>query len=120
MTAEVGAVRSVGWDVKVLALVGSGHFLSHFYAIVLPPLFPLLAADLSVSYAALGLLLTVAALATSALQLPVGVLVDRFGGRPVLAVGLGVVSAAVIGMGLTDGYALLLGCALLFGLGNSV
>ena len=33
-------------EAKLLALIGTGHFFSHFYLIVLPPLFPLLEAEL--------------------------------------------------------------------------
>jgi hypothetical protein len=43
-------------NVQVLALVGSGHAVSHMYLLGLPPLFPLLRQDLDASYAALGLL----------------------------------------------------------------
>ena len=35
-------------DARVLTLVGTGHFCSHFYGIALPPLFPLMQADLGV------------------------------------------------------------------------
>jgi FSR family fosmidomycin resistance protein-like MFS transporter len=45
-------------NVQVLALVGSGHAVSHLYLLALPPLFPLLRDDLGASYAALGLLVT--------------------------------------------------------------
>ena len=46
-------------NVQVLALIGSGHAVSHLYLLALPPLFPLLRDDLNASYAALGLLVTV-------------------------------------------------------------
>ena len=43
---------------KILWLVSAGHFVSHFYMLVLPPLFPLVRADFGVSYTELGLALT--------------------------------------------------------------
>jgi MFS family permease len=107
-------------DAKVLALVGTGHFFSHFYSILLPPLFPLLQAELAVSYAALGLLLTMPALATMVLQTPAGFLVDRFGARLLLVLGLGVMSAAVMLAGLVPGYSALLVLMVLMGVGNAV
>ena len=55
-------------NVRVLALVGSGHAVSHLYLLALPPLFPLLRDDLGASYAALGLLVTVFNIATGAAQ----------------------------------------------------
>ena len=30
---------SAGRDARIIALIGTGHFLSHFYMIGLPPLF---------------------------------------------------------------------------------
>ncbi len=73
---------------RILGLVSAGHALSNFYLLCLPPLIPLLKADFGVSYAALGALLSVRSLATGFLQLPMGFLVDRFGGKIVLSFGL--------------------------------
>ena len=42
-----------------IGLVSVAHGFSHFYMLLLAPLFPLLKADLGVSFAALGALLTV-------------------------------------------------------------
>ncbi len=119
--AELAIDRAAkGRDARVLAFVGAGHFFSHFYGIVLPPLFPLLKADLGVSYAALGLLLTFASVATMIFQTPVGFLVDRFGARVPLVFGLGLMSVAVVGAGLAPGYGVLLVFMVLIGVGNSV
>ncbi len=107
-------------NAKVLALVGTGHFFAHFYVIVLPPLFPLLREELAVSYAALGLLLTMPSLATMVLQTPVGFLVDRFGARWPLVLGLGIMSAAVTAAGFATGYWALFVLMILMGIGNSV
>ncbi|MGY8994153.1 MAG: MFS transporter, partial [Rhodospirillales bacterium] len=66
------------------ALVGSGHTMSHIYMLTLPPLFFLIKEDLGVSYAALGLLVTVFHVATGVCQIPSGILVDRMGARVTL------------------------------------
>ena len=107
-------------EAKLLALIGTGHFFSHFYLIVLPPLFPLLEAELGVGYAALGLLMTLPNLATMLLQTPVGFLVDRFGARRPLVIGLIVMGGAVAGAGLAPGYGALAALMVLMGVGNSV
>ena len=86
-------------NLQVLALIGSGHAVSHLYLLALPPLFPLLRADLGASYVALGLLITVFNVATGAAQVPAGFLVDRFGGRRLLLLGLGVMGAAMTALG---------------------
>jgi len=46
-------------DVEGIALVGLAHGTSHFFHLLLPPLFPMLASDYGFSYAELGLLVTV-------------------------------------------------------------
>ncbi len=39
--------RGVGDDVRVIGLVGFGHFVSHFFQLALPPLFPVPSRTLS-------------------------------------------------------------------------
>lgn len=105
---------------KVMALIGSGHALSHYYFLVLPPLFPLLKVEFGVSYAALGLLLSLMNIATGVCQIPAGLLVDRLGAKPVLMAGLLISGVATAAMGLASGYMVLAVLALLSGVGNSV
>ena len=75
-------------ELKSVGLISVGHGFSHFYMLVLPPLFPLIRADLGVSWTELGLLIAVFSVATGVAQLPAGILVDRIGARPVLFAGL--------------------------------
>ena len=107
-------------DAKILGLVGAGHFFSHFFGIALPPLFPLLQADLAVSYAALGALLATANAATMVCQVPVGVLVDRFGARRLLVIGLSLMSIGIAAIGAAPAYGVALAVMLVVGIGNSV
>jgi FSR family fosmidomycin resistance protein-like MFS transporter len=107
-------------NAQVLALIGSGHAVSHFYALALPPLFPLLREQLDVSYAALGLLVTLFNLATGAAQIPAGFLVDRFGARRLLLLGLAIMGAAMTAMGFAPSYWLMLVLVAAVGIGNSV
>jgi MFS transporter, FSR family, fosmidomycin resistance protein len=107
-------------ETRVLSVVSSGHFLAHFYVIVLPPLFPLLNAELDVSYAALGVLMTALNLVTSATQVPIGFLIDRFGARAPLALGLALMGGAHALAGLWGSYAALFVAMLAVGLGNAV
>ena len=71
-------------DVKVIGMLGFAHLMSHLYFLVLPPILPLLKADLGVSYAALGLIMTGYGIAAGVAQTPMGFLIDRIGGRPVV------------------------------------
>ena len=59
-------------DGRVMGLLCSGHFLSHFYFLALPPMFPLLKAEFGVSYVELGLAITSYNLLGGFAQAPVG------------------------------------------------
>ncbi|HSR72236.1 MAG TPA: MFS transporter [Kiloniellales bacterium] len=121
MAEQSGATPSTSRrDAKILALIGTGHGLSHFYLLALPPLFPLLKEEFGVSYAALGLLITVINVATAAAQVPAGVLIDRIGAKGVLMGGLVVMGLAMGLIGLAHDYWLVLALVTIAGLGNSV
>ncbi len=114
------APRGWGRDGGTLGLICSGHFFSHFYMLVLPPLFPILKAEFGVSYTALGAILAAFSLASGGAQYPMGVLVDRLGARYLLIGGLVLMSVSLGLMSLTGSYAALLVLAFLGGLGNSI
>jgi MFS family permease len=84
-SAAAGVVRQ---DAKVLGLISTGHFMSHFYSLVLPPLFPFLKDAFGVSYTQLGVMMALIGGATALTQVPIGFMVDRIGARLVLTVGL--------------------------------
>ena len=107
-------------ELKVVSLVGAGHFFSHFYILLLPPLFPLLRDAYGVSYTALGLAIAVLNVTTGATQAPVGFLVDRFGARRILIAGLALFSLAISLLGVFPTYPALLALMAVAGLGNSV
>ena len=112
--------RSLRDDVRVIALIGSGHTVSHFLQLTLPPLFPVLRDELGVSWVALGVISSVF-YAVSGLAQPIaGFWVDRFGARRVLLSGMALFGAAIVLTGLAPTYHALLPMAALAGLGNSV
>ena len=120
MATARGALPATGADAKVIGLIGAGHFFSHFYILVLPPLFPLLRGELGVSYTALGFALAVLNLTTALTQAPCGFLVDRFGARWILIAGLALFALAIGLIGLFPYYWALIVLMALAGLGNSV
>lgn len=91
-------------DVKVIGLVSFGHLLSHFYFLVIPPVMPLLKAEFATNYLGVGLLMTGYAVAGAVAQTPVGFLVDRVGGRPVLVWGLFIQGLAIAAIGFTNDF----------------
>jgi MFS family permease/tetratricopeptide (TPR) repeat protein len=107
-------------DVKVIALVSSAHFMSHFYQLVLPPLFPLLKGALGVGYAELSIVMTLMYATSGLMQTPAGLIVDRLGSARVLIGGLGLYSVAVLAYGFAPNLWVLAGLAVVAGLGNSV
>jgi MFS family permease len=109
-----------GSDVRVIGLVSVGHFSSHFSHLVLPPLFPLLKDALGVSYAELGLLMTLFFAASGLAQTVAGILVDRWGADRVLIGGTLLLGGALMAMSLATSYAVLLPLAVLAGIGNCV
>ncbi|PYM52838.1 MAG: MFS transporter [Candidatus Rokuibacteriota bacterium] len=115
-----GRVSSTASDAHIITIVCVGHFLSHFYSLVLPPLFPLLRVELGVSYAALGGLITAWG-AASAISQPVsGFLVDRFGPRRMLAGGLALLATAIALAGMAPSYWALVATMAAAGCGNGV
>ena len=109
-----------GAEANVLALVGAGHLLSHFYVLALPPLFPLLKGEFDVTYVALGMMVTVNALTTSIAQTPFGFLVDRFGSRRILVAGLILQGSLIVAIGFTNSYLAALALFGLAGVANAV
>ena len=107
-------------DVKVIALVATAHGCSHFYQLVLPPLFPFITASLGIGFEEAGLLMACFYAASGLAQTPSGFLVDRFGARRVLLSGLGLAAMSVTLMSLMPSFWLAIPLVMLAGLGNSV
>ena len=107
-------------DAQVIGLVGLAHGVSHFYHLLLAPLFPWIKAEFGLSYAELGLLMTVFFAVSAVVQTASGFVVDRFGARPVLFAGLAFLGAAALLLSTSSGYAALLFGAAVAGLGNGV
>ena len=105
---------------RIIALIGTGHFLSHFYMLCLPPLFLLWRAEFDVSYAMLGLTVALMGGTTAALQTPVGFWVDRWGARPFLVGGTLLMALSIAAMSVVPAFWMILPLAVLSGVGNSV
>src|SRR5712692_1777691 len=107
-------------DVRIIALIGAGHMVSHFLQLTLPPLFPLLKSEFDVSWVALGLLSSVFYCVSGLMQTVAGFFVDRFGARRVLLTGMTLFASATAAAALAPTYWMLLPVAALAGLGNAV
>jgi MFS transporter, FSR family, fosmidomycin resistance protein len=107
-------------DYRIIALVASAHLLSHFFQLVLPPLFPVLRDELGITYIALGLLMSLFYTASGIGQTIAGFLVDRYGARRILASGLALLAGAIGAAGLAPSVGFLVPVFVVAGLGNSV
>lgn len=107
-------------ELRVNILISTGHTLSHFYFLCLPPLFIAWQRDFGSSYAELGLVVVVMGITSALLQTPIGFLVDRFGARAFLIGGTPLMSLAICGMALASSYWQIVVLAVLFGVGNAV
>lgn len=109
-----------GHDARIIALIGTGHFLSHFYVLCLPPLFLLWRDEFGASYAELGLAVALMSGTTALLQTPVGFWVDKHGARPFLVGGTLLMALSISAMAAAPGIWAIWALAILSGIGNSV
>jgi MFS family permease len=100
--------------------VSAAHFVSHYYNLVLPPLFAFVRADYGVSYTKLGLAITTYNVVSAALQTPAGFLADRFGAATILIVGMVLGGSAFMLVGMVDSFWFMVVMFALGGLGNTV
>ena len=104
---------------RVVVPVCAAHFVSHYYMIMLAPLFVFVRADFGVSYTDLALALTAFNVVSAAFQTPAGFLVDRVGARLVLGAGVALGAAAYAVVGLVDSFAVFIAMNAVAGLGNT-
>lgn len=120
MTTLTTPARPARQDAHLIGLVGLAHLISHFSQLLLAPLFPWLKEAFDVSYAELGLLMTIFFVVSCVVQAASGFAVDRFGPRPVLFAGLALLGAAAFGFAASPSYALLALWSVVAGVGNGV
>jgi MFS family permease len=117
MENQVGILRK---ERKVINLVSAAHFFSHFFILTLPPLFLTIKEDLNITFTQLGMMVSVYAVGSFVGQYPMGVFADKYGPRWILICGILTVSVAFVLMGLMPVYWVMVGLALMAGLGDSV
>ncbi len=120
MNSSIAAPKiSFRADATTISVVGLAHATSHFFQLLLPPLFPWLATEFSLSFAQLGTLASLFYLVSALGQAAAGFVVDKVGARAVMFCGLVLFSAAAVVGALANGYAMLVAASALAGIGNS-
>lgn len=117
LAADTGRLRK---DRLTIGLVSLAHLMSHFYQLSLAPLFPLLHDAFSVSYLELGSVSTSFYLTSGVCQAFAGIVVDRYGPRPLLLAGIAAMAASIGLAGLAPSFWMLYPLAVIAGIGNSV
>jgi MFS transporter, FSR family, fosmidomycin resistance protein len=114
---SVNSVNSLNFG--VLPTISIAHGLSHFFHLLLAPLFAFIKVDFGLSYAELGLLMTAFFVVSGVGQALAGFLVDKVGPVPVLIGSLISMIFATILIATSANYAMLVLGAIFAGLGNA-
>ena len=114
------ASSTVGSDIRVIGLIGFAHGTSHFFHLLLPPLFPWLMPEFGLSFTQAGAMMTVFFVVSAVGQALSGFVVDRVGPRRVLLAGIACFILAGLLLSVAGNYAMLLAVGALAGLGNCV
>jgi MFS family permease len=104
---------------KTLAVCGGAHALHDGFTDLLNVLYPLLQAQFSLSYAAIGALKSVYSGAMASGQIPSGLLAKRFGGVRILALGTALIAVGYALAGFAGSLYGVIAGLLLAGLGGS-
>jgi predicted MFS family arabinose efflux permease len=117
MKTESNSLR--GFQVRVLAILALINFVNFADRLVVPPLFPLLREQFSLSSAELGSLQTLLQIVLAAATIPFGLLADRMSRTRIIAGGVVFWSLATFLCGLAHSFALLLMARALVGVGEA-
>ena len=104
---------------RTIAVVSSAHGCSHFFHLIVAPLFPWIKEAFDLSYAELGLLMTVFFVVSGIGQALAGFLVDRIGAVPVMLGALTSFMLSTLVISSAPSYGVLMAGCVLAGLGNA-
>src|SRR6218665_1376082 len=116
---DIASAAALRQDVRTIGLIGLAHGSSHFFHMLLLPLFPWLIREFGLSYSELGLLVSVFFVVSGGGQALAGFVVDRVGARPMLFGALSCLAASALVAAAAQGYSSLWLAAALAGLGNA-
>ena len=104
---------------RIVGPITASHGINEFFAIVIPPIIPLLVTDLGITYGQAGLLLTVFFAMYSLFQLPAGFVADRIGKNRLMLGGLAGMSGGIALAALAPNYELLIVAQAMAGISGS-
>jgi FSR family fosmidomycin resistance protein-like MFS transporter len=104
---------------RAASVAGVAHALHDGYTDLIYIMLPLWQAEFGLTYAALGVLRSMFVGAMACLQIPAGLMSERFGAPLILALGTALAGAGYCFAGLSTGFAMLLYALLISGIGAS-
>lgn len=104
---------------RAASVAGVAHALHDGYTDLIYIMLPLWQAEFGLTYAALGVLRSMFVGAMACLQIPAGLMSERFGAPLILALGTALAGAGYCFAGLSTGFAMLLCALLISGIGAS-
>ncbi len=119
-TTATAASEGSARELRTLVVISAVHLVSHYYWLAFAPMMPALRDLLNVSYTELGFAITVMNGVSALTQAPTGFIVDRYGPRLLLFIGVLIGSAGFMMIGAVPTYPMLIAGAVLIGLGNAV
>lgn len=105
------------WVVLAVAVVG--FMQTHLHRMAFPPLIPTFVADLGLSYAAVGTIQSAYFWTYTAVQMPVGIIADRWGTRRVMLTCMALLALGVVAFASSRSFATGVAARMLIGLGAS-
>jgi MFS family permease len=119
MSAASASAPSRRDDARIVGVVSLAHGCSHFFHLIVAPIFPWLKVSFDLSWSQLGLLMTVFFLVSGVGQALAGFVVDRIGAVPVMLASLAAFVLATLAIATAPGYPMLAVGLALAGLGNA-
>ncbi len=117
LSANIDTFRT---DATIISLVGVAHGTSHFFHLMVPPLFPFFMTEFGMGFAGVGTLMTIFFVVSGIGQAVAGIWVDRFGAERVLFAGIGLLIISGLLVAVAADFNGLMLAALVAGCGNSI
>jgi MFS transporter, FSR family, fosmidomycin resistance protein len=119
-TPAVALQQEFKTDATIISLVGFAHGTSHFFHLMIPPLFPFFMVEFGLGFTGVGTLMTIFFVTSSIGQAIAGIWVDRFGAHRVLFAGISLLTLSGVLVAIAPNFAGLMFAAFVAGCGNSI
>jgi FSR family fosmidomycin resistance protein-like MFS transporter len=106
-------------DTRTISLIGLAHSLSHFFHLLLPPLFPIFISEFGLTYTELGILMSIFFAVSGIGQVISGFLVDKIGARSILFSSICLLALSALCAAMANSYAGLIVSVIIAGCGSA-